>query len=213
MLENGKVVQRLTKGCLINVEIGNHKNQILCYLIKLDVYTVILGDRWLQTHNLAINWKNCTMKFNLANYIKKRCFLNRKPCFEFAVGCKLKHKIGLIKPTIDDDIDIQQVSAKYFFQMTPKKDHKGYLWILGVSTNGCIKKCCARIASSTRKWCVNMTSCIVQEDYEKFMKGKPEYTHKKLLEKVPKEYHSVLDVFMKREADMLLEHWDENHNI
>ena len=58
-----------------------------------------------------------------------------------------------------------------------------------------------------------MTSCIVQKDYEKFMKGKPEYTRKKLLEKVPKEYHSVLDVFMKCEADMLPEHWDENYSI
>ena len=42
---NGKVVQRLTKGCLVNVEIGDHKDQILCYLAKLDVYTVILDDK------------------------------------------------------------------------------------------------------------------------------------------------------------------------
>ena len=44
MLGNSKVVQCLTKRCLVNVEIGNHKDQILCYLAKLDVYTVILGD-------------------------------------------------------------------------------------------------------------------------------------------------------------------------
>ena len=67
------------------------------------------------------------MKFKLVNYMKKRCFLNRKLFFEFTVGCKLKHKIGPIKPTTNGDIDIQQVSAKYFFQMAPKKDHKGYL--------------------------------------------------------------------------------------
>ena len=29
------------------------------------------------------------------------------------------------------------------------------------------------------------------------MKGKPEYTHNKLLKKVSKEYHSVIEVFMK----------------
>ena len=55
MLENGKVVQHLTKGCLVDVEISNHKNQILCYLAKLDVYTVIFDDGWLQTHNPAID--------------------------------------------------------------------------------------------------------------------------------------------------------------
>ena len=58
-----------------------------------------------------------------------------------------------------------------------------------------------------------MTSCIIQEDYEKFMRGKPEYTRKKLLEKMPKEYHSVFDVFIKHEADVLPEHWDENYSI
>ena len=55
MLENGKMVQRLTKGYLVNIEIGNHKDQILCYLAKLDVYTVIFSDRWLQMHNPTIN--------------------------------------------------------------------------------------------------------------------------------------------------------------
>ena len=43
-LGNGEVVQTLTRGCLVDVEIGDHKEQILCYLAKLDVYTVILGD-------------------------------------------------------------------------------------------------------------------------------------------------------------------------
>ena len=38
------------------------------------------------------------------------------------------------------------------------------------------------------------------------MKGKPEYTRKELLEKVPKKYHNVIDVFMKHNANMLPEH-------
>ena len=45
------------------------------------------------------------------------------------------------------------------------------------------------------------------------MKGKPEYTWEKLLKKVSKEYHSIIDVFMKCDADMLLEHQDKNHSI
>ena len=54
---------------------------------------------------------------------------------------------------------------------------------------------------------------IVCNDFDKFMKGKLEYTQETLLEKVPKEYHSVIDVFMKREANMLPEHQEENHTI
>ena len=105
-LGNGEVVQRLTKRCLVNVEISDHKNQILCYLAKLDIYTVILGDRWLQTYNSAIDWKNRTIKFNSANCMEKVCLLNRKPCIEFAVGCKLKHKIRPNKPTAGSNIDV-----------------------------------------------------------------------------------------------------------
>ena len=44
MLGNGKVVQHLIKRCLVDVVIGDHHEQILCYLAKLDVYTVILSD-------------------------------------------------------------------------------------------------------------------------------------------------------------------------
>ena len=97
--------------------------------------------------------------------------------------------------------------------MAWKKDHKSYLWIPKVSTNDCTKKCCAGVDSGTRKWCTNTTSCIAQKDYEKFMKGKPEYTRKKLLKKVSKEYHSVIYIFMKRNADMLPEYQDKDHSI
>ena len=54
-LRNDEVVQRLIMRCLVNVEIGDHKDQIFCYLAKLNVYTVILDDGWLQTHNPAID--------------------------------------------------------------------------------------------------------------------------------------------------------------
>ena len=106
MLGNGKVIQHLTKKCLVDVIIDNHYKQILCYLAKLDIYTIILGDGWLQTHNPAIDWKNCTVKFNSADCIEKSCLLYGKPCIKFAVGCKLKHKIGPNKPIAGDDIDI-----------------------------------------------------------------------------------------------------------
>ena len=38
--------------------------------------------------------------------MEKECLLNGKLYVEFAVGCKLKHKIGPNKPTAGGDIDI-----------------------------------------------------------------------------------------------------------
>ena len=97
--------------------------------------------------------------------------------------------------------------------MARKKDHKGYLWIPKVSTNDCIKEYYAGVESGMKKWCANTTNHIEQKDYEKFMKGKPEYTCEELLQKVPKEYHSVIDIFMKRDTDMLPEHQNKDHRI
>ena len=116
-LGNGEVVQTLTRGCLVDVEIGDHKEQILCYLAKLDVYTVILGDGWLQTHNPAIDWKERTVKFNSGDCIERGCLLHGIPCIEFAMGSKVKHQIGTEKPTAMGDIDIRPVNAKHFFRM------------------------------------------------------------------------------------------------
>ena len=86
--------------------INNHHKQILCYLAKLDVYTVILDNRWLQIYNSAIDWKNCTTKFNSVDCIKKYCLFHNKPYIEFAVSCKLKYKIESNKLTASGDIDI-----------------------------------------------------------------------------------------------------------
>ena len=57
-LGNGEVVQKLDSACLIDVHIGDHHEQVLCYVASLDVYTMVLGDGWLQTHNPAIDWKD-----------------------------------------------------------------------------------------------------------------------------------------------------------
>ena len=54
-LGNGEVVQKLNSACLVDIHISNHHEQILCYVARLNVYTVVLRDGWLQTHNPAID--------------------------------------------------------------------------------------------------------------------------------------------------------------
>ena len=56
------------------------------------------------------------MKFNSANCMKNRCLLHGVLCIEFAVENGLKNTIGSEKPIImDSEMNIQLVSAKYFF--------------------------------------------------------------------------------------------------
>ena len=57
---------------------------------------------------------------------------------------------------------------------------------------------------------------MAKEDYSKFMNNKPEYTKEDLLKRVPSEYHSIIDVFMKSNADIVAEHranWDHEIHL
>ena len=118
-LGNGEVVQKLDTACLVNIHIGDHHEQILCYVARLNVYTVVLEDGWLQTHNLTIDWKDQPMKFNSASCMESGCLARGVPCVEFAIGSKAKNRIRTEKLTAVDpgDIDIKPVNAKHFFRM------------------------------------------------------------------------------------------------
>ena len=131
------------------------------------------------------------------------------------MGSKAKNKIGTDKLTAVDpgDIDIKPVNAKHFFRMARKKDHEEYIWIPRVLSTDCTSKECSS-SSHVAKWCVNTTGKVAEEDYSKFMKTKPEYTREDLLKRVPSEYHSIIEVFMKSNADKVAEHWDQwDHKI
>jgi len=52
------------------------------------------------------------------------------------------------------------------------------------------------------------TNAITADDYDHFMQGKMEE-----LKKVPAKYHSEIKVFVKKEADKLRPHGQEDHEI
>ena len=214
-LGNGKVVQKLDNACLIDVHIGDHYKQVLCYVASLDVYSMVLGDGWLQTHNPAIDWKDRILRFNSAACIESGCLTHGVPCVEFAIGSKAKNRIGTEKPTaIDSDIDIKPINAKHFFRIARKKDHQGYIWISRVLNTDCTDKECTGSSSHVAKWCANSTSKVAEENYRKFMKNKLEYSREDLVKRVPSEYHFIIEVFMKSNANKVAEHWDQwDHKI
>ena len=48
------------------------------------------------------------------------------------------------------------------------------------------------------------------------MSAKPDYTREDLLKRVPPEYHSIIEVFMKFNADVVAEHqekWDHEIHL
>ena len=151
------------------------------------------------------------MKFNSAVCIKSGCLARDVPCVEFAIGSKAKNRIGTDKLiAVNSNINIKLVNAKHFFRMARQKGHKSYIQVPRVLSTDCTNKEC-RSFSNIAKWCVNTTSRVAPEDYSRFMKNKPEYTKEDLLKRVPLEYHSIINVFMKSNANIVVEYranWD-----
>src|SRR4029077_5550571 len=190
LLGDGKQHETINEMALVKLQIGTHTEQILCYLANLSKYKIVLGDSWLQDHNPYVNWKKRSLTFNSADCMEKGCLLSGKPHTENADGAnKIKTK---------KSIDIEIVGAKTFYQMVNRKDHQGYM--LFPRGN---EKC----------FFSTVTNTVRSEDYDVFMKGKPTYSREELLKRVPKEYHSEIDVFLKEEADVLPPHRREDHEI
>jgi hypothetical protein len=63
-LGNGELYRTITEAALVDVEIGDHREQLICYLADIPRYKLILGDKWLQEHNPQVNWKDRSITFN-----------------------------------------------------------------------------------------------------------------------------------------------------
>ena len=84
-----------------------------------------------------------------------------------------------------------------------------------VFSNDCTNKKCTN-KSHIAKWCANTTSNVAHKDFDKFMSAKPKYSKEDLLKQVPSEYHLIIDVFMKLNADIMAEHrerWDHKIHL
>ena len=83
-----------------------------------------------------------------------------------------------------------------------------------LSTDCTSKECSS--SSHVAKWCVNTTENVAHKDYDKFTSAKPEYTKEALVKRVPKDYHLIIEVFMKSNADKVAEHqakWDHEIHL
>lgn len=70
-LGNGKLYKVLTEATLADLRIGDHKEQIVCYLTDVPRYQLVLGDTWLQEHNPTVDWKARRITFNASECFKK----------------------------------------------------------------------------------------------------------------------------------------------
>lgn len=63
--------QVITHTAFVNVALGDHSEQSLCYVIDMH-YDLILGMPWLATHNPKVNWANRSITFD-SSFCQQNC--------------------------------------------------------------------------------------------------------------------------------------------
>ena len=191
-LGDGTPYAQLTEAALVDLQIGDHHEQKLFYIANLVKYKIILGDGWLKKHNPQINFKERSIAFNSADCFEKGCLCHGKPCKVYQAG-----KEPLRSPT-NQGPNVYAISASTFYCLARKKDHHGFMLLP---------------RDKEKYFSAATTNAVTADDYEKFMKGKQQYTREEIKKKVPQKYHSELEVFMKQDADQLPPHRPEDHEI
>ena len=192
-LGNGEFYKEVTEAALIDLDIGDHREQLVCYLTDIPRYQLVLGDTWLKLHNPAIHWIDRTITFNSSECFEQGCLRLGRPYAHRTT----KDRAGT-KPSEDNPIAVQIVSAYAFYKMARRRDHHGYVML---------PRDHGKYFSSTT------TNAITSDDFDRFMKGEKEYTIAELKKRVPREYHSEIEVFIRQDADKLRPHGPEDHEI
>jgi len=195
-LGNGKLYRELTEAALLELDIGDHHEQLVCYVTDMPRYQLVLGDTWLREHNLGINWKQRAITFNSSDCFEKGCLRGGKPYTKYTTG----HTKHTPSSTLPDrpPVDIAMVSAYAFYRLAKKHTHEGFVMLP---------------RDHEKYFCASTTNAITADDYDHFLKDKKKYSLEDLKTRVPKEYHSEIDVFIKQDADTLRPHGPEDHEI
>lgn len=191
-LADGTPYTHLSETALVDLQIGDHREQRLFYIAKLAKYKMVLGDYWLQQHNPQIDFKKRSVTFNSIDCFEKGCLQHGRPCTVYQAGKEP------LRTSTDSEIKIYTISAQTFYRLARRQDHHGFMMTP---------------QDDEKHFCASTTNAVTASDYEKFMKGKKSYTREEIERKVPKKYHSEIEVFMKQDADQLPPHRPEDHEI
>ena len=109
ILRNEFIFQTLKRAAIIELKIKDLKKKLFCYLTKVDGFTFILRDKWLQKHNSTIDWNKRIMIF------AKKCvdqkFFSQKTIVRAIETREIEHEAVENSQTetfvkIDDELEI-----------------------------------------------------------------------------------------------------------
>jgi hypothetical protein len=205
-LANGKVVGTMDTIARVKMWIGDHVSEDWMWVTDLVGYDVIVGQPWLETHDVNKNYNNRTIVF-ASDYCTANCLTHGKPV---KVTC---HKNG--KATIDsvetktvkfEDEDICLVSAEAALAYA-RRDEKSVVWIYPEMWDKFDKNGTDEDDEHTAFMNLFAADCaaVSMEDFQKFHEklNLPKISREELRKLVPQQYHHILELWDPKDAEEL----------
>jgi transposase InsO family protein len=182
----------ITHYALVKLRIGKHLEYIPLFATPLKRHEVILGLEWLKKHDPSISWIKETLKFH-TSYCRSRCLRHHLP-YQHAHDYSNSTRYDLPLPrasklprnegiNTDPDIDDKQT-----IPLEIREIRADPFYMLARKRD-------------------HEIFAVTMEDIEKALEPKLYIDPRPL---VPEEYHDLIDVFEKQNADKLSPHRDEH---
>ena len=221
-LANGHIAKTITHVARVQLNVGHHKEQLMCYVADLGTRDLILGLPWIERHNASPDWVHRTITLE-SDYCRNHCLEGGR---KMLVPCANTHDMR----SGDYALDISEATAEEFARLANAGYDTHALVYVPLQVDECIDLAEAhiddgddgdhihRVIAGTSKQQKNKKPAngnpvnlmaITQEDMDKFLNKT--YTDPKT--KLPKQYHEYLDVFSRASADKLPKHRPQDHEI
>ncbi|THZ62800.1 hypothetical protein D6C85_09139 [Aureobasidium pullulans] len=209
-LADGRIAKVITHVARVQLNIGHHREQIMCYVTDLGTRDIILGLPWIERHDASPDWTQRTITLN-SDHCRTHCLEGGRTML---VPCANTHDV---RP--DGELDISEATAEEFARLA----HAGYethaLVYVPMNDDEPLDACCAdtnpdhihRVIAGTSRdepEPVNLMA-ISQDDMDKFLNK----TYTDPREKLPEHYMDYVDVFSRQSADQLPPHRPQDHEI
>ena len=181
----------------LHFRLGDHYDELWCFVTTLGKFDLILGMPWLEQHDPKVSFCTRTLTFD-SDHCTAHCLSQGKASVVHSCSSTRVNKdISFQKNWQDGSStqrnichDIAEISAHAFMAMAEKEDYQvAALWPKD------FEELDAQIDGYTPVLTSDFAA-ITPKDYDKFFSKirKRPYTKKELRQMIPSEYHNYIDV-------------------
>lgn len=197
-LANGKVVGTMDTVAKVHMKVGEHVSIDWMWVTELAGYDVIIGQPWLETHDVVKSYSQRTITFD-SEHCTKHCLLRHRA---IQVHCPREGSTTTTTKTMDcgSTEDIAFITAEAAMRFA-RRDKQPLTWVLPEHWDA-LRDVCKMLDSAIMT--IDLAA-VSPEDFDKFHEKltAPKFTRKEIVARLPKAYQHLADLWDPKEADIM----------